>query len=179
MALFNRKEKIIKECLSCHKEFKVLPSRNRKKFCSLKCSGLYQLGKKKIGNYKANKGSFKEGQQAWNKGTKTSTTIRKKMSQAKLLNPVRYWAGKKRNNISRTNNCNWKGVRAGYNPKHSFVARHRGSAKKYQCALCSEQAEEWSNKDHKYSRNLYDYWPLCKKCHVEYDKKFKIKKYEN
>lgn len=37
MALFNRKQKIKKNCELCKTEFLVLPSRNHKRFCSRSC----------------------------------------------------------------------------------------------------------------------------------------------
>ncbi len=95
--LYNRKEKIEKICLNCKKKFKLLPSRvKRRKFCSMECSNNYQLGKKRIGNYKSNSGSFKKGNKSWIKGKKTPFQAREKQRQAKLKNPVKYWLGKER-----------------------------------------------------------------------------------
>ena len=45
------------------------------------------------------------------------------------------------------------------------------------CIQCGKKGEKfngkwsisWANKDHKYSRNLDDYIPLCYKCHRQYD----------
>jgi len=43
---------------------------------------------------------FKKGHIPWNKGKKSSLETREKQRQAKLRNPVRYWRGKKRPDIS-------------------------------------------------------------------------------
>jgi len=96
MAMYNKKEKIKKHCLFCNSIFFVLPSRNKRKFCLMKCSNSYQLGKKKHGNYKPNSGSFKAGGISHNKGKKTPQYVIEKMRNAKLKNPTRYWLGKDR-----------------------------------------------------------------------------------
>jgi hypothetical protein len=76
--------------------------------------------------------------------------------------------------LSGENGSNWKGDKAGIRAMHKWVEKNRGLAKKHLCLMCGEQANEWSNKDHKYKRILEDYHPLCWYCHAEYDKKYNL-----
>lgn len=70
---------IIKNCIICNKEFRVKPyMENKAKFCSLKCFGINIKGKK-----------------SWIYGKKHNKESLKKMRIAKLLNPSKYWLGKK------------------------------------------------------------------------------------
>jgi len=142
----------------------------------MECSNKHQLGRKKEGNYKANSGSFKKGCISLMKGKKTSEDAKQKQREAKLKNPVKYWLGKKRENLSNEKNYGWKGEQASYVPIHTWVRRHKGIPKK--CSKCGKEGKRihWSNKDHKYKRRLEDYQALCAKCHKEYDLKYNAKK---
>ena len=66
----------------------------------------------------------------------------------------------------------WKGDNAKYKAKHIWVNFHKGKPKVCEkCGATFEQARiEWANKDHKYSRNLADYFSLCCRCHQKYDR---------
>ena len=72
-------------------------------------------------------------------------------------------------------NPRWKGGIASYVVRHDLIRKQKGKAKI--CVDCSvtykERRIEWSNIDHKYSRNLNDYSARCCKCHQKYDKKMK------
>lgn len=65
----------------------------------------------------------------------------------------------------------WKGEKAKYKAKHIWVNSRKGIAKICEkCGITFEKARiEWTNKDHKYSRNLDDYFSLCCSCHLKYD----------
>lgn len=64
-------------------------------------------------------------------------------------------------------NFQWKGERATYSSKHSWVARHKTKPKN--CENCGVEGDSrqitWSNIDHEYKRNLNDYKALCWYCH--------------
>lgn len=70
----------------------------------------------------------------------------------------------------------YKGENAGYCSKHGWIKKIYGKANK--CKIQDETCKgrfEWSNKDHKYSRNLEDWQMLCCSHHKRYDiKKFNI-----
>lgn len=66
------------------------------------------------------------------------------------------------------NNSMWRGHKAGYNPIHSWVRRHKG--KPTVCYFCGFIGKcQWANIDHKYNRNLNDYISLCASCHKIFD----------
>lgn len=80
-------------------------------------------------------------------------------------------------------NGNWKGENIKYYGLHSWISNNFGKAKDYKCKMCGKTGRSkemhWSNKDHKYSRNIEDWQVLCAKCHNLYDinlKKLKINK---
>jgi len=102
------------------------------------------------------KTSFKKGHIPWIKGGKHLEESKQKMSDT-------------RRKLSKTYKT-WKGDKAKKATIHDWVRTRRGRAREHHCELCGKQAVDWSNKDHKYSRNLDDYWALCRKCHREYDK---------
>lgn len=86
--LHNKKEKIKINCLECNKSIHLLPSRAKlRKFCSSECGNKHQRGRKKIGNYKPNSGSFKKGQKSWIKGKETpkSTNYKQVIYNQKLI----------------------------------------------------------------------------------------------
>lgn len=63
---------------------------------------------------------------------------------------------------------------------HDWVRKRLGIPMK--CSICGTKDKNkrycWSNKDHKYRRNLNDWQRLCSSCHCEYDRKFnRIKTY--
>ena len=74
---------------------------------------------------------------------------------------------------------NWKGNNASYIPKHTWIKRKKGNPKR--CVDCGKTKNEsrlhWSNKDHKYSRNIDDYLGRCPSCHYKYDIKNGLRKH--
>ena len=119
---------------------------------------------------------------------------REKLRQAKLKNPVRYWAGRKRPEASvwikkaltgRTSPFKgqhrpelqgevrpaWKGENVSYRNLHRWVERFLGKPRT--CSSCETFVQgkgiHWANKSHLYQRNLTDWVRLCAKCHAAYD----------
>ena len=62
----------------------------------------------------------------------------------------------------------WKGEDVGYHALHHWVKLKLVKPEK--CSMCcKKRVLEVSNRDHKYRRNLDDYWYLCRSCHRKYD----------
>lgn len=72
---------------------------------------------------------------------------------------------------------------ASYSGVHAALTRERGRARNHSCCSCGEQAQEWAytwddpcpderidGHGMKFSIDLDRYRPMCKKCHVVYDK---------
>lgn len=76
------------------------------------------------------------------------------------------------------NSWSWKGNRATKYSLHDWVIKHLGRPKK--CEICKTESAkkyEWSNKSQKYKRDLSDWQRLCTKCHMVYDRPYRLKKY--
>lgn len=73
-------------------------------------------------------------------------------------------------NRSGENHHAWKGEFAKYYAKHEYIRRNHGEANK-----CEKEDQtclgrfEWSNKDHKYSRDIKHWQQLCRSHHKKYD----------
>lgn len=82
---------------------------------------------------------------------------------------------------------NYVGDRASYTAMHNRVRNTKGSASKQTCCFCLRQAEQWAYdhadeserwvvSDHyvdagvRYSLEIEHYMPLCRSCHVSFDK---------
>lgn len=66
----------------------------------------------------------------------------------------------------------WKGEDAGYRAIHYWVIRQLGPAR--WCSLCGAIGKmQWANVDHKYRRNILDYFSACSSCHKKYDIRMK------
>jgi hypothetical protein len=64
-------------------------------------------------------------------------------------------------------NHNWKGDTAGYKALHLRITQERGKAK--QCLFGKgHKFVEWANVSGEY-QNVFDYIPLCRKCHQKFD----------
>jgi NAD-dependent SIR2 family protein deacetylase len=73
-----------------------------------------------------------------------------------------------------------------YQRAHKAVIQMFGSARKYQCVHCGEQAFGWAYRHDSatrlvigplykesgrpYSLDPHDYMPLCSRCHISYDR---------
>ena len=76
--------------------------------------------------------------------------------------------GKKYPHLTGVNSSQWKGDKVGYSALHIWVKKVKGKPEK--CKRCGTKENlQWANKDHKYSRKLEDWIPLCRKCHYYYD----------
>ena len=65
-------------------------------------------------------------------------------------------------------NYNWKGEHIKYGSLHGWVNNNFEKSEK--CDLCHKKRKlEWSNKDHKYSRNREDWQCICRSCHRRHD----------
>lgn len=61
-----------------------------------------------------------------------------------------------------------KEKRRKYQAAHYWIRKNK--IKTNICADCGDKEKtEWSNIDHKYSRNLDDYVERCRSCHKRYD----------
>jgi hypothetical protein len=120
--------------------------------------------------------AFQKGHKT-NLGRKHSAKTKEKISNS-CKGRTSYWKGKNnptkgisRPHMQSSNSSKWKGSDAKYKAIHMWVGRHKGAARTHKCTYCDNMATQWSNIDHKYRRNLDDYKPVCKKCHIEFDAK--------
>ena len=90
--------------------------------------------------------SFKKGLVPWVKGKKFSDEHKRKLSEAHVQNPTRYWLGQKRLDMTGEKNWNWKG---GIN---SVIARRARLAN----AEGFHTLQEWED-----LKNKYNYMCLC------------------
>ncbi len=114
----------------------------------------------KIGHKQSNTGRthFKKGFTPWNKGKKTGLVPKTafKKSDPRLVNK---------------NHHSWKGANVSYAGLHMWVKRWLG--KPNHCERCGSKNPsikyQWANKSHTYKRDLNDWIPLCRTCHMVYD----------
>lgn len=58
-----------------------------------------------------------------------------------------------------------------YHRNHTKLRRHRGSASRYDCELCGAKAQEWSQIHGTDGTDPHAHFrPLCKSCHLDYDR---------
>lgn len=147
-----------KVCIICKKEFNKPPKygsiqwKNRK-YCSKKCYG------------KNNTGEINPSKRL---------SVRRKISESKVGNKNNMF-GKRGESSS-----NWKGDKASYHSKHSWVRRFLGTPTK--CQECGQDGLtghkiHWANISGQYKRVKDDWKRLCTFCHVAFDKNYlKIKR---
>lgn len=82
--------------------------------------------------------------------------------------------GRKRPDMKGENNHMWKGNEVGYFALHAWVKRNYEKPTK--CDFCHRKREriEWANVSREYKRDRNDFYALCKPCHIDYDKKYKL-----
>lgn len=162
-----------KECELCKKLFEKNPNVSlrmwgKTRYCSISCS---KKGKtswnKGLPRTWESSGSFKKGSKPWNKG---NGEYAKKLGFGKWM-------------IGRNGELNgaWKGDDVGYGALHDWVRSNKGSPMK--CSSCGKasrtpQMIHWANVSGQYKRDLNDWIRLCAKCHKEYDKGRKQKKFK-
>lgn len=68
----------------------------------------------------------------------------------------------------------WKGDDIGYGALHRWVEKMLGKAKEHICVICNgnsgSKRMEWANINGTYKRELIGWKPMCRKCHIQYDK---------
>lgn len=150
-----------KHCLICNKEFNVdsWALKNRAcKYCSKECSAIGR----KTGEYRECLVCCKEFYIIPAQIKRRSTNGQYCSKECMYKSPIR------NAKISSENHYLWKGEDTGYHAKHEWISRLLGKADI--CTICgSDKRVEWSNKDHKYTRNVDDWQKLCHKCHHHYD----------
>lgn len=73
----------------------------------------------------------------------------------------------------------WKGSEVSYKGIHRWIMLNYGAAKEFKCIFCQNKkgsfTMNWASLDHKHSRDISTWLPLCKICHSNYDQKqFKL-----
>lgn len=91
----------------------------------------------------------------------------KNIKQSEFMKGNQYAKGAVR--LKAEKHHSWKGNKVGYWGVHRWLRQTFGPAREYNCHYCTKHALDWANKDHKYSRNKKDYFPLCRSCHLKYD----------
>lgn len=155
----------------------------------LEAGGSLNFKKGTTKNYKANSGSFKKGQSAWNEGINMGESFSNMRHEVmmRLIDEGKYTPISLRPGVaekiskSKTGERNWmfgkvdelapnwKGDDVGYAPLHQWVHRHKGKA--LVCQFCgSTENVQWANKSLEYKRDLNDWLELCCKCHRKYDR---------
>lgn len=152
-------------CLICKKEIQRTPykiKRAKHIFCSKQCQNRSLINRTMVGL--KNKENIKR---LWK-----NPKYRIHMIEAKLNNPVRYWLGKVRPEISDNKHYKWKGDDVKYHGLHHWVAKKLGTPNT--CEHCGKSGLKgrqihWANKSHQYKRDLNDWIRLCRMCHATYD----------
>ena len=75
-------------------------------------------------------------------------------------------------------NPNWMGGKYVIGSVHQWIAKNLG--KPNYCEICKRTDKkdyDWSNKDHKYRRDLNDWQRLCRSCHTAFDIKHNNRKF--
>lgn len=120
------------------------------------------------------KGVYKRVKPVWNKGLKLGPNPEhsaRMMGKPSWNKGLKGWtegtmAGFQKGHLP----YNWKGVDASKRGIHLWVEDKKGKATDHKCVDCGQQARDWSNSNHQYSRDLDDYQARCGKCHRLYDK---------
>lgn len=153
--------KVSIKCQECGKDFLVIPYRaktGRAKYCSLEC-------KYKNMDYKKKKGEVRSCQNCSKEYYLFPTRVRKGANKfcsvkCRAVFNIGKFIGK--------NSFNWKGDNAGYQARHRWL--YKNVKKPDSCPVCNEKKPlDWANLDHKYSRDIKSWKPMCKKCHYKYD----------
>jgi len=163
MTKYNRKEKITKVCKNCNNTFVVLPSRTKKIYCTRKC----------LAQYRHKKGELKTPA-GWNKGKPISKEWKKKLREAKLKNPVRYWLGKERKDLRKPEAKEWRELRKQKTQRGVYQQWRKKIYERdnYTCALCRKRGVyleahhiKTVKENPELELEIKNGITLCKKCH--------------
>ena len=64
--------------------------------------------------------------------------------------------------------------RAEYQRNHRLVRRFRGQPSEHECKHCNRPAQNWATIHGRSGSNPLDYIPLCVKCHLGYDRYWRL-----
>jgi len=141
-------------------------TREKMRQAKLKNPTNYWLGKKRP-EIKKWLTPFKKGHKTWNKGKPWSKEVKEKIKRA---SKGRHYS---RETEFKKGIIPWcKGKRWGESLRtiHRWIRIDYGEPDI--CEKCRTNKEvEWSNKDHKYKHDRKFWQKLCRKCHMEYDRK--------
>ena len=74
---------------------------------------------------------------------------------------------------------NWMGNKPSYAALHIRIKKVLGKPKLCKhCKTTTAKLYDWASKSRKYTNDIKDWIRLCRKCHVKYDEKYKIKKWK-
>lgn len=154
---WNKKEKIIKKCLICKNEFKVIPSRKeRAKYCSKECLN------------KANK-KYKHTIMAKSKISMAGEgRLLSEKTKAKMINASfkRWQDPEYRKKFNKENHFNWQGGKSFEPYGLEFNERLKEQIRKrdnYRCQECSKYQEDlFTKRGRKYKLTIH---------HIDYNKK--------
>lgn len=99
-------------------------------------------------------------------------SIESKLKRRKFM--IMAWKENKNrfNLISGKDHYKWKGNKVSYRGLHYWVERQLGKPMK--CTFClnsNKNKYDWANISGLYKRELSDWIRLCKKCHIQFDKR--------
>ena len=142
--LVNTKVKLI--CKICGDSFKVSQCRgNKAKYCSSKCFGISEMGKKRHTQ-------------------KHSIESKIKMSLSRRNKAMGKENGNWKGGVDEYGSIHdWVEVRLG-RPKKCDI-----------CGSENQRYYDWANKSQQYKRDLNDWLRLCRLCHARYDYNYKYK----
>lgn len=63
----------------------------------------------------------------------------------------------------------WKGDAVGYRAMHARIVQRRGKARERDCTDCEKKACDWSQIHGTAGKDVMDYEPRCRRCHLKYD----------
>lgn len=193
-------------CYECKKEYEFPKNLSRKervksKFCSRQCYwknlAKRPATEKQLSNLVGPK--FQKGHVGYKamEGRRHTTESRRKMSEAKKLNPTRYWSGKRRPDMSGAKSIHWKGgltpiyISIRNSPEYKKWRTSIFHRDKYMCVSCGDNKGGNLEADHikpfalilqenniqtlELSRECAELWDLnngrtlCKNCHRKTD----------
>ena len=139
-------------------------------------SGVYVRVKPISDETRRKLGVWKEGRVSGMKGKNHTEEVKKRIKE----NSPHYWAGK---TFSEQHKESLSRAKGGHNTLygslfyesvHRWVVRELGKPKVCDdCHTSEAKIYDWANLSQLYKKDLSDWRRLCRKCHVNYDHKFK------